>query len=642
MGNVIQKALRRFARLLLLSPAIVALESVAEVFTVSTAEEFRAALSTAASNGEEDTITIPAVTIKTTDDSGGTFKYISNEDFGLTIEGADRSSSALDGGQTNGILSFKVVGFDPTITVKNLSINNGQNSDRGGGIYSDEKLEIINCTFLSNVSATDGGAIAIEREKSMQISSSVFQNNQADSGGGVWLGYASNTKISGVTFSSNRSLNNGSGGAIHSQAYSLEIYGSMLDSNSSEVGGGGIYSTSRYSIIEGTTISNNTAMDGSAIKLENISAQIQITNSLIFGNSKGDGVGTLNLWGDYGESILIVNSVIANNGEGLYLGGANETTLIVNSLFANNGDYDIKVEPTTIPSITHSYVQTIEGEVFKSALIESGDLGVVDIQQNDFRLLVNSQLVDAGLTEVLARDWTGASFSLPDTDKDGNQRVVGAAVDIGAFEFATTNPTIKTFEIVGTYKIQSELTFNVVAEAFTGRDLVSWEVDYGDGIFYSTTASHTYTFETAGTRTITIRVTDSEGEWSQTSLQLDVADLSLTEKLSAAETKGKNAVLDDPTSFGLVTTEEKNSAVASAIEAQVSTCVTAPTSCGIDLSIDVDGDGNIDPLTDGLLIIRYLFGFSGDSLISGAVGTNATRTTSTEIEDYIKARVPSS
>lgn len=101
-----------------------------------------------------------------------------------------------------------------------------------------------------------------------------------------------------------------------------------------------------------------------------------------------------------------------------------------------------------------------------------------------------------------------------------------------------------------------------------------------------------------------------------------------------------NAVLNDPASFGLVTLEEKDSAVALAVETQVAACVNSPSSCGIDLSIDVDGDGNIDPLTDGLLIIRYLLGFTGNLLIDGAVGANATRTSSIEIENYIKARVP--
>ena len=56
--------------------------------------------------------------------------------------------------------------------------------------------------------------------------------------------------------------------------------------------------------------------------------------------------------------------------------------------------------------------------------------------------------------------------------------------------------------------------------------------------------------------------------------------------------------------------------------------------------LDVDGDGESKPLTDGLLLIRYLFGFSGDSLISGAIGDGAERDTAEEVEAYIKERVP--
>ena len=59
-----------------------------------------------------------------------------------------------------------------------------------------------------------------------------------------------------------------------------------------------------------------------------------------------------------------------------------------------------------------------------------------------------------------------------------------------------------------------------------------------------------------------------------------------------------------------------------------------------DSQLDIDGDGESKPLTDGLLLIRYLFGFSGDSLISGAVGTGATRDTAETVEAYIKERVP--
>ena len=54
--------------------------------------------------------------------------------------------------------------------------------------------------------------------------------------------------------------------------------------------------------------------------------------------------------------------------------------------------------------------------------------------------------------------------------------------------------------------------------------------------------------------------------------------------------------------------------------------------------LDVDGDGSVTALGDGLMVIRKLFGtaFAGDALTSKALSNNATRTT-TEIHDYIAA-----
>ena len=59
-----------------------------------------------------------------------------------------------------------------------------------------------------------------------------------------------------------------------------------------------------------------------------------------------------------------------------------------------------------------------------------------------------------------------------------------------------------------------------------------------------------------------------------------------------------------------------------------------------DSQLDIDGDGESKPLTDGLLLIRYLFGFSGDSLVSGAIGSEATRDTAEAVEAYIEERLP--
>ena len=50
---------------------------------------------------------------------------------------------------------------------------------------------------------------------------------------------------------------------------------------------------------------------------------------------------------------------------------------------------------------------------------------------------------------------------------------------------------------------------------------------------------------------------------------------------------------------------------------------------------DVDGNGQIDALTDGILILRHLFDISGEALTNGALGENAERTTPEEIQNYL-------
>ncbi|MEZ6131916.1 MAG: cadherin domain-containing protein [Planctomycetaceae bacterium] len=56
--------------------------------------------------------------------------------------------------------------------------------------------------------------------------------------------------------------------------------------------------------------------------------------------------------------------------------------------------------------------------------------------------------------------------------------------------------------------------------------------------------------------------------------------------------------------------------------------------------LDVDGDGTLNAATDGILILRYLFGFVDDSLVFGAVGTNAIRTTGAEVAAFLSQYLP--
>ena len=57
--------------------------------------------------------------------------------------------------------------------------------------------------------------------------------------------------------------------------------------------------------------------------------------------------------------------------------------------------------------------------------------------------------------------------------------------------------------------------------------------------------------------------------------------------------------------------------------------------------LDIDADTKVNPMTDGLLIVRYLLGLRGTALIQGAVAPapGATRTSATDIEDYIRSLI---
>jgi hypothetical protein len=91
--------------------------------------------------------------------------------------------------------------------------------------------------------------------------------------------------------------------------------------------------------------------------------------------------------------------------------------------------------------------------------------------------------------------------------------------------------------------------------------------------------------------------------------------------------------------FGLAGDSLVNSAISAGSEltaAEVEANVAAASTS----FADIDGNGNVDALTDGLMLLRYLFGLTGDSLINSAVAGDATRSTSADIEAYIISLMP--
>ena len=56
-----------------------------------------------------------------------------------------------------------------------------------------------------------------------------------------------------------------------------------------------------------------------------------------------------------------------------------------------------------------------------------------------------------------------------------------------------------------------------------------------------------------------------------------------------------------------------------------------------DISLDVDENGSYDALTDGLLILRHMFGLTDQALIANAIGLDAQVTSPEEITSKLQS-----
>jgi len=161
--------------------------ALGEIFNVTNPEEFQDALTTAESNGEDDTINVAegtyniasTLTYKTNDgDSGHT----------LTIQGAGADKTVLDGGGSVQILYIDTGTDGGDVTIKDMAFENG-NGGNGGGIYvhgSSINITIKECIFSGN-SAKYGGGVDAHSDSGITIINNTFSGNSASrDGGGIW------------------------------------------------------------------------------------------------------------------------------------------------------------------------------------------------------------------------------------------------------------------------------------------------------------------------------------------------------------------------------------------------------------------------------------------------------------------------
>lgn len=231
--------------------------------------------------------------------SGSVFTVKSNSnDIGVNIEfdnlTIQNGNNANTGG---GINSF----YNNTIIIKNSIIINNGTSYSGGGIALDEgTLTVIDTTIANNSTQGFGGGIFLVSVRAFIIDSEIVSNMAANSGGGIYA-YNGNTEFyTSLLYICNSKVDKNTtetdGGGISSEFTGVSIIHSKINGNGAGGVGGGIASAvDSYYIAESSINGNIASSDGGGIYGEEGTVIESIMSSFKHNSSGGDGGG---LYGD--------------------------------------------------------------------------------------------------------------------------------------------------------------------------------------------------------------------------------------------------------------------------------------------------------------------------------------------------------
>lgn len=189
-------------RTLLLCGLLACGQVAAATFCATSSSELQAALNTAASNGEHDTIRIRRGTFLAPSGPVG-FNYFSSENFSLTIEGGwfgvtagscsirvdDAEGTILDGQGLRSVMRLLGnVNSGASFTVRNLTIRNGHGTSGGtdfgglqvGGLPLLGDITIDRVIFRGNHSDSLGGGLRAQSLGVVRVINSLFDANSCN------------------------------------------------------------------------------------------------------------------------------------------------------------------------------------------------------------------------------------------------------------------------------------------------------------------------------------------------------------------------------------------------------------------------------------------------------------------------------
>ncbi|HBO43663.1 MAG TPA: hypothetical protein DD670_06980, partial [Planctomycetaceae bacterium] len=321
-------------------------------------------------------------------------------------------SSTIEGNQAGGGAGVYSTG---ALTIEGSSVATNTAEGPGGGIYSEGSLTIGHSVVSLNVAGSWGGGV----NGVGTFTDSVVADNRAGSrGGGV---YGGGTFVN-CTVSGNRVTSSvaGYGGGIFTTVAGI-LVDCVLSGNTSRGLGGGIYCSGKPLWITRSTITDNVSEKGGGGICHEGLQRIFIENTLIANNSASqDGGGVYAPQGS-GGSITLVGCTVADNsavgkGGGIFIYQTSTGLTIHNSVVALNEATD------------NADVRNPGAPHYESSLIGI-DPHFVGVR--DYHLQIGSPAINAGDNDLAVDD----EGNLLTADIDGNPRIVGDRVDIGAYEF---------------------------------------------------------------------------------------------------------------------------------------------------------------------------------------------------------------
>jgi hypothetical protein len=364
-------------------------------------------------------------------------------DLGIAVTGDD--------GEQEGDFNFTATDSDAPIVIVGAGI--GQTAINGGTAFRDMHIEAGRHVSISGINITGGRTFTgnggdILNEGTLAVDHSIVQSANGTEGGAI---YNSGTLTLDHTTVANAG---GSGGGIRNIA-SLTLVDSTVMNNNGH-GAGGIWSSDGDDTIASvtairTTITGNSGDVGGFC----CSGDLTLVDSTVagnFSNSVGGGI-LFNAETSRVNTALLYNTTVVDNSAataGSGIASSGDILTVTNSLIARNlrgdGTQEQDCGGTIIAAARNVFGSTdecaISGDTGGVSLLNSLDsLGMLADNGGPTKtiaLLSGSNAIDAG-DPAGCVDADSAPLLV---DQRGYPRPIGAACDVGAYEFGSTDPDI--------------------------------------------------------------------------------------------------------------------------------------------------------------------------------------------------------